>query len=84
MPSTYLDPTTGVLLRHKPEPTAGTTNPSKSPPNHPGTSPDGSIPVQIWDLFRGALLDALAPFKEPRERVVKAIAEMEAKLGVKI
>ncbi len=80
MPSTYLDPTTNYRLRAEPAPAAG----AKIPSGHPGTNPDGSIPVQIWDLFRGALLDALAPYKEPRERVVKAIAEMEAKLQMKI
>ncbi len=77
MPSTQIHHSPDLTLRPRPAaPPANTTATSGNP--------DEIIPILIWKQFQSAILQALTPFKEPRERVLRAILDMETKLGVSI
>ncbi len=77
MPSTRIHHSPDLTLRPRAAATSANTTTA------PGY-PDDIIPIHIWKQFQSAILQALTPFKEPRERVLRAILDMETKLGVSI
>ncbi|MEZ5355293.1 MAG: hypothetical protein R2762_21880 [Bryobacteraceae bacterium] len=46
--------------------------------------PKSGISYELWNQFQAAVTDALIPYKEPREKVIQAVIELQDKLGFAI